>query len=423
MGDNDMKTMADALWSYFADKYMIPYLSDSVCYFQATVTSAPNGTTIGVQRPFDNAITLPYAWSASTLAVGDNCLVMVFGDMTNAIVVGTGDLSEPGIYVTKAGLLQSTGNTVDNTMSQDAITDALDGKADIGNGIWYGVCSTGAGTQTKAVTISGITALTEGLSIRVRFVNAQTYNGQAMLNLNSLGAIGIVQRGTTASVRYEWFAGEVVDFIYNGTNWVIVNGGVATTTYYGFTKLSNSTSSTSTSLAATPSAVKAAYDLADSKANPSDIPTAYTSKPEANGTADPGSSTQWARGDHVHPTDTTRAPVASPAFTGTPTAPTAAAGTSSTQIATTEFVSTATQKYVSELNAWISFQSDYFINISASQHGKGTTPNVDVYIKDGDYYYKYYGTPSYSWKIEIAETTGNVRIISSVPFQGRIIIT
>jgi len=32
------------------------------------------------------------------------------------------------------------------------------------------------------------------------------------------------------------------------------------------------------------------------------------------------------------------APVASPTFTGTPAAPTAAAGTSTTQIATTEFV-------------------------------------------------------------------------------------
>ena len=36
--------------------------------------------------------------------------------------------------------------------------------------------------------------------------------------------------------------------------------------------------------------------------------------------------------------DATVAPLASPALTGTPTAPTAAVGTSTTQIATTEFV-------------------------------------------------------------------------------------
>ena len=39
----------------------------------------------------------------------------------------------------------------------------------------------------------------------------------------------------------------------------------ATTSVYGITELSTSTSSTSTSKAATPSAVKAAYDLANGK--------------------------------------------------------------------------------------------------------------------------------------------------------------
>ena len=33
---------------------------------------------------------------------------------------------------------------------------------------------------------------------------------------------------------------------------------------------------------------------------------AYTSNPEMNGTASPGTSTQWAKGDHVHPSDTSK---------------------------------------------------------------------------------------------------------------------
>lgn len=41
------------------------------------------------------------------------------------------------------------------------------------------------------------------------------------------------------------------------------DGGLATTTYYGITKLTNSTTSTSTSTAATPASVKSAYDLAN----------------------------------------------------------------------------------------------------------------------------------------------------------------
>lgn len=37
------------------------------------------------------------------------------------------------------------------------------------------------------------------------------------------------------------------------------------------------------------------------------VPSAYTSNPEMDGTASPGSSDSWARGDHVHPSDTTKA--------------------------------------------------------------------------------------------------------------------
>ena len=37
-----------------------------------------------------------------------------------------------------------------------------------------------------------------------------------------------------------------------------------------------------------------------------EIPSAYNSNPEMNGTASPGSSTAWAKGDHVHPSDTSK---------------------------------------------------------------------------------------------------------------------
>lgn len=64
--------------------------------------------------------------------------------------------------------------------------------------------------------------------------------------------------------------------------------------------------------------------------------------PLINGTGAAGSSTLLSRGDHVHPTDTTRAPLASPAFTGTPTAPTnPSPADSTTQIATTAWVHSA----------------------------------------------------------------------------------
>lgn len=69
---------------------------------------------------------------------------------------------------------------------------------------------------------------------------------------------------------------------------------------------------------------------------------ASNAPPLMDGAAAPGSSALWTRGDHVHPTDTTRAPLVSPGFSGVPTAPTAAPGTSTTQIATTAFVTNIT---------------------------------------------------------------------------------
>lgn len=71
------------------------------------------------------------------------------------------------------------------------------------------------------------------------------------------------------------------------------------------------------------------------------IGQAGAATPIVDGTGTAGSSTRWSRQDHVHPTDTSRAPLASPAFTGTPTAPTAAALTDNTQIATTAYADTA----------------------------------------------------------------------------------
>jgi len=49
------------------------------------------------------------------------------------------------------------------------------------------------------------------------------------------------------------------------------------------------------------------------------IGQAASATPAANGTAAAGTSLKYARADHVHPTDTTLAPKASPTFTGTVT--------------------------------------------------------------------------------------------------------
>jgi len=136
----------------------------------------------------------------------------------------------------------------------NSITD-LSGNTHPLQGILYGECTTAAATAAKVVSIPGITSVVEGLSIRVRFQYAQTYNGAPTLNVNGLGAHTIRRSSASNAARYEWVANEILDLVFDGTYWVIVDGGLATTTYYGVTKLATSATSTSTSTALTPGAL------------------------------------------------------------------------------------------------------------------------------------------------------------------------
>ena len=148
----------------------------------------------------------------------------------------------------------------------------------------------------------------------------------------------------------------------------------ATLTAKGFTQLNNATNSTSETQAATPKAVKTVMDATNLKA-PLDSPS-LTGTPQAP-TAPPGTNTQQlantafvraaiaalinsspgtldtlselaaALGNDANFATTmtnalaAKAPLASPVLTGTPMAPTAVAGTSTQQLATTAFVQAA----------------------------------------------------------------------------------
>ena len=99
------------------------------------------------------------------------------------------------------------------------------------------------------------------------------------------------------------------------------------------------------------------------------IGQASSTTPVINGTAAVGTSVKYARADHVHPTDTTRAPLASPALTGTPTAPTAGSGTNTTQLATTAFVQTA-----------VAAAGASNVTVYTSGSGNYTVPNATVFL-------------------------------------------
>ena len=103
----------------------------------------------------------------------------------------------------------------------------------------------------------------------------------------------------------------------------------ATTTRKGITQLTDSVTSASTTTAATPNSVKSVKDSLNSEIN-----RATTKENEIANNL----SSEITR---AKSSEALKAPLASPALTGTPTAPAATAGTNTTQIATTAFVQTA----------------------------------------------------------------------------------
>ncbi|HHL9451765.1 TPA: phage tail protein [Escherichia coli] len=118
----------------------------------------------------------------------------------------------------------------------------------------------------------------------------------------------------------------------------------ASLTAKGFVQLSSATNSDSETLAATPKAVKAAYDLANGKYTAQDATTARKGIVQLSSATNSTSETLAATPKAVKAVmDETnkKAPLNSPALTGTPTTPTAQQGTNNTQIANTAFVMAA----------------------------------------------------------------------------------
>ncbi|WP_134698103.1 tail fiber protein, partial [Escherichia coli] len=118
----------------------------------------------------------------------------------------------------------------------------------------------------------------------------------------------------------------------------------ATTARKGIVQLSSATNSTSETLAATPKSVKAAYDLANAKYTAQDATTARKGIVQLSSATNSTSETLAATPKAVKAVmDETnkKAPLNSPALTGTPTTPTAPKGTNNTQIASTAYVMAA----------------------------------------------------------------------------------
>lgn len=121
----------------------------------------------------------------------------------------------------------------------------------------YGTCTTAAATAAKTVTIdfSGTLSLFTGLSIRVKFNNTNTA-ASPTLNVNGTGAKSIVSPGYTGTIT--WSANQVIDFTYNGSQWVFFSPDTYTKTQ----SLSNATATLiNTKFGSTPSTPDAALNI------------------------------------------------------------------------------------------------------------------------------------------------------------------
>ena len=252
-------------------------------------------------------------------------------------------------------LLSVFKDKADILYAKDADLTTLEGRVD-------DIVSTGGEPNViETVKVNG-SALTPDANKAVDVkVEESTNNGKVKVNGSDISVHGLKSAAYTESSAYD-ASGAAAAVLGNSTD-----ASTAKTVYGAIALANTKTSNTGTvtnvsgtapisvsSQSTTPvvsiaaasansagSMSSAHYSKLEGIAAGATANAATTTTPKMDGTAAVGSETAYAKGDHVHPTDTSRAPLASPEFTGTPKAPTATAGTNSTQIATTAFVQTA----------------------------------------------------------------------------------
>ena len=165
---------------------------------------------------------------------------------------------------------------------------SFDGSANVTH---YDTCYTASDTAEKTVSVPGF-VLETGARVTVNFLESNTaanptlnvHNGSAYT-----GAKAIMYRGNSSvsgsSDYYRWQAGDIVDFIYDGTNWVMV--GWQTYAYYAESATSATTSTYATCLSYSTTNLLTASDT-------STVTSSATIRPSSNGGSSLGSpSYKW----------------------------------------------------------------------------------------------------------------------------------
>lgn len=130
---------------------------------------------------------------------------------------------------TATGTVRINANSI--SIGGTTLADYTDNRIDLDEGRKYRVCAAAANTAAKTITITGF-RLYNREKISVKFNNTNTANNPTLQILDGNGdaitsAIRIQAYGNnlTSDSPYNWQAGAIVDFIYDGTYWQIADSG------------------------------------------------------------------------------------------------------------------------------------------------------------------------------------------------------
>jgi hypothetical protein len=228
--------------------------------------------------------------------------------------------------VNRLGIIFLNGSNSGVSLGMRAVNDIIGLAVDLtARLIWFRVAPAGnwnaSGTANPATGAGGISISV--LTGAVFCLFSSGANGDAVTaNLGASAFSGAVPSGFSAG----WFAPAISGLLVGDNYLNGSNGDVYTLTATGWgSPVGN---------------IRGPQGPAGA-GSPSTVP------PIMDGVATVGISTNFSREDHVHPSDTSRAPLASPALTGTPTVPTAAPATNTTQAASTAFVTAAVASHPS----------------------------------------------------------------------------
>ena len=223
----------------------------SVTKSQVGLDKVPNVTTDNQSPTFTEAATRANITSGETLSTLFGKIKKFFTDLKTVAFTGSyTDLSNKPTSMQNPNSLTLTMNGSSSiyngsaTASKSWYAPTSVGTAGynlIRNGsgapVWqqlpYAVCNTSGSTVAKTVSITNFKLVT-GVRVFIKFTYAHDSTTKATLNVNNTGAKSIRYKGygvfkgynggNNSSKQYPntWEAGEIVEFIYDGTEWVSI---------------------------------------------------------------------------------------------------------------------------------------------------------------------------------------------------------